>query len=54
MLGPIVESGDMPVVQRWTQVLGSGEMKHLLDDVHFPQDRTNGRMDGIGSDPRMS
>jgi hypothetical protein len=47
MLGPRVESGNMPVVQRRTQVLGAGEVKHLLDEVrHFPKDRTN----GIGSD----
>jgi hypothetical protein len=48
MLSPIVESGDMPVVQRRTQVLGAGEIKHLLDDIgHFPQ---AGRTNGIGSD----
>jgi hypothetical protein len=55
MLGPIVESGDMTVVQRRTQVLGAGEMKHLLDDVgHFPQDRTNGRHGSNLGSPRMS
>jgi hypothetical protein len=48
MLGPIVESGATPVVQRRAQVLGAREIKHVLDDVrYFPQ---AGRTNGIGSD----